>query len=47
MVFFGKALLTERKRPFIFDMIACAKNKGLTDAVVNSNTNPLDLSREK
>jgi radical SAM protein with 4Fe4S-binding SPASM domain len=43
MVFFGEALLLKRKKPSIFDMISYAKNKGLTDVVLNSNANLLDL----
>lgn len=42
MVFFGEALLLKRRRPSIFDMIAYAKAKGLTDVVLNSNANLLD-----
>jgi len=42
MVFSGEALLLKRKKPSIFDMIAYAKNKGLTDVVLNSNANLLD-----
>jgi len=42
MVFFGEALLLKRKKPSIFDMIAYAKSKGLTDVVLNSNANLLD-----
>ena len=42
MVFFGEALLLKRRNPSIFDMIAYAKNKGLTDVVLNSNANLLD-----
>lgn len=42
MVFFGEALLLRRRKPSIFDMIAYAKNKGLTDVVMNSNANLLD-----
>jgi radical SAM protein with 4Fe4S-binding SPASM domain len=42
MVFFGEALLLKRRRPSIFDMIAYAKQKGLTDVVLNSNANLLD-----
>ncbi len=42
MVFFGEALLLKRRKPSIFDMIAYAKNKGLTDVVLNSNANLLD-----
>jgi len=42
MVFFGEALLLKRKKPTIFDMIAYAKSKGLTDVVLNSNGNLLD-----
>ncbi len=44
MVFFGEALLLKRKKPSIFDMISYAKNKGLTDVVLNSNANLLDRS---
>ena len=42
MVFFGEALLLKRRKPTIFDMIAYAKEKGLTDVVLNSNANLLD-----
>lgn len=42
MVFFGEALLLKRREPSIFDMIAYAKQKGLTDVVLNSNANLLD-----
>jgi radical SAM protein with 4Fe4S-binding SPASM domain len=42
MVFFGEALLLKRKKPSIFDMIAYAKGKGLTDVVLNSNANLMD-----
>jgi radical SAM protein with 4Fe4S-binding SPASM domain len=42
MVFFGEALLLKKKKPSIFDMIAYAKKKGLTDVVLNSNANLLD-----
>ncbi len=42
MVFFGEALLLKRRKPSIFDMIAYAKQKGLTDVVMNSNANLLD-----
>lgn len=37
MVFFGDPFIIKKKKPTIFDMIAYAKNKGLTDVVVNSN----------
>ena len=47
MVFFGEALLMKRRRPSIFDMIAYAKSKGLTDVVLNSNANLLDQSAAK
>ncbi|MFZ5652544.1 MAG: radical SAM/SPASM domain-containing protein [Bacillota bacterium] len=40
LVFFGEALILRRKG--LFDMIAYAKNKGLTDVVLNSNGNLLD-----
>jgi radical SAM protein with 4Fe4S-binding SPASM domain len=42
MVFFGEALLLKRRKPSIFDMIAYAKSKGLTEVVLNSNANLLD-----
>ena len=42
MVFFGEALLLKRRKPSIFEMIAYAKQKGLTDVVLNSNANLLD-----
>jgi len=47
MVFFGEALLLKRKTPSIFDMIAYAKSKGLTDVVLNSNGNLLDHKAAK
>lgn len=47
MVFFGEALLLKRKKPNIFDMIAYAKSRGLTDVVLNSNANLLDESAAK
>jgi len=47
MVFFGEALLLKRRKPSIFDMIAYAKNKGLTDVVLNSNGNLLDHEAAK
>ena len=47
MVFFGEALLLKRKKPSIFDMIAYAKGKGLTDVVLNSNGNLLDHKAAK
>lgn len=42
MVFFGEALIKKKKKPTIFEMIAYAKRKGLTDVVLNSNANLLD-----
>lgn len=42
MVFFGEALILKKRKPSIFDMIAYAKGKGLTDIVMNSNANLLD-----
>jgi radical SAM protein with 4Fe4S-binding SPASM domain len=42
MVFFGEALLLKGKIPSIFDLIAYAKEKGLTDVVLNSNGTLLD-----
>jgi len=47
VVFFGEALLLKRKTPSIFDMIAYAKHKGLTDVVLNSNGNLLDRRAAK
>jgi radical SAM protein with 4Fe4S-binding SPASM domain len=47
MVFFGEALLLKRRKPTIFDMIAYAKSKGLTDVVLNSNANLLDEETSK
>ena len=42
MVFFGEALLMKKRKPSIFDMIAYAKGKGLTDVVLNSNATLMD-----
>lgn len=42
MVFFGEALILRRRKPTIFDKIRYAKQKGLTDVVLNSNANLLD-----
>lgn len=42
MVFFGEALILKKRKPSIFDMITYAKDKGLTDVVLNSNANLLD-----
>ena len=47
MVFFGEALLLKNKKPSIFDMIAYAKDKGLSDVVLNSNGNLLDEEASK
>jgi radical SAM protein with 4Fe4S-binding SPASM domain len=47
MIFFGEALLLKRRKPTIFDMIAYAKGKGLTEVVLNSNANLLDESASK
>lgn len=41
-VFFGETLILKKRDPSIFDMIAYAKEKGLTDVVINSNANLLD-----
>jgi radical SAM protein with 4Fe4S-binding SPASM domain len=46
-VFFGEALILKKKKPTIFDMIAYAKEKGLTDVVINSNGNLLDEGAAK
>jgi len=40
LVFFGEALILRKRN--LFDMIKYAKNKGLTDVVLNSNGNLLD-----
>jgi radical SAM protein with 4Fe4S-binding SPASM domain len=42
LVFFGEALILKKTKPTIFDMITYAKNKGLTDVVLNSNANLMD-----
>ncbi|HWR98504.1 MAG TPA: radical SAM protein [Candidatus Methanoperedens sp.] len=42
MVFFGEALIRKRVAPTIFDMIAYAKERGLTDVVLNTNAALLD-----
>lgn len=42
MVFFGEALILKRRKPTIFDLISYAKDKGLTNVVINSNGNLLD-----
>jgi radical SAM protein with 4Fe4S-binding SPASM domain len=47
MVFFGEALLLKKRKPTIFDMIAYAKRKGLSDVVLNSNANLLDEEAAK
>jgi len=47
MVFFGEALILKKRKPSIFEMITYAKNKGLTDVVLNSNANLLDPGAAK
>jgi len=42
MVFFGEPFVRRRYKPTIFDMIRYAKDRGLTDVVLNSNANLLD-----
>jgi len=42
MVFFGEALILKNYKPSIFDLIRYAKEKGLSDVVLNSNGNLLD-----
>lgn len=42
MIFFGEPLVAKRRKPTIFDMIAYAKERGLTDVVTNTNANLLD-----
>jgi len=47
MVFFGEALIIKKRKPTIFEMIAYAKSKGLTDVVLNSNANLMDEEASK
>lgn len=47
MVFFGEALLLKKTKPSIFEYIKYAKDKGLTDVVLNSNANLLDEEAAK
>jgi radical SAM protein with 4Fe4S-binding SPASM domain len=47
LVFFGESLILKSRKPSIFDMITYAKNKGLTDVVINSNANLLDEKTAK
>jgi radical SAM protein with 4Fe4S-binding SPASM domain len=42
MIFFGDPFVIKKTNPSIFDMIIYAKNKGLTDVVLNSNGNLMD-----
>lgn len=42
MVFFGEPFILKNRKPSIFDMIRYAKNKGLTDVVMNTNANLMD-----
>lgn len=42
LVFFGDPFVIKRTKPNIFEEIAYAKNKGLTDAVLNTNANLMD-----
>src|SRR5471030_1816229 len=47
LVFFGEPLIRSRYKPTIFDMIAYAKSKGLTDVVLNSNANLMTESASR
>lgn len=47
MVFFGEALILKKRKPTLFDMIAYAKDRGLTDVVLNSNACLLDSEAAK
>ena len=47
MVFFSKPLMMAKKSLSIFDMIKYAKDKGLTDVVVNSNANFMNESNAR
>lgn len=42
MVFFGDPFILKGTTPSIFDMVAYAKGRGLTDVVLNSNGNLMD-----
>jgi len=42
MVFFGEPFILKKTKPSIFEMIRYAKDKGLTDVVLNSNANLMD-----
>jgi len=42
MVFFGEPFLLKKRPPTIFEYVAYAKSKGLTDVVLNSNANLMD-----
>lgn len=43
LVFFGDPFVIKRRKPSIFDMISYAKSKGLTNTVLNSNGNLMDI----
>ncbi|GJQ57628.1 MAG: hypothetical protein SCALA701_04290 [Candidatus Scalindua sp.] len=43
MVFFGEPFILKKTKSTIFDMITYAKGKGLTDVVLNSNANLMDI----
>ncbi len=47
MVFFGEALILKRTKPSIFDMLKYAKDRGLSDIVLNSNANLMDNETAK
>lgn len=42
MVFFGDPYVIKNKKPSIFDLIKYAKDKGLSDVVLNTNANLMD-----
>lgn len=47
LVFFGDPFVIKRRKPSIFDMISYAKSKRLTDTVLNSNGNLMDIDSAK
>lgn len=47
MIFFGDPFVIKNTKPSIFDMISYAKNKGLTDVVLNTNANLMDKEASK
>lgn len=47
MIFFGEPFVRSKKKPTIFDMIKYAKEKGLTDVVINTNACLMDEENSK